>query len=42
MTGSRLRIPAGTSLPASVRAYVLADVFPLAATEISPGARAPE
>ena len=25
----RLRLPAGTALPARVRAYVIADVFPL-------------
>jgi hypothetical protein len=27
----RLAIPAGTTLPTSVKAYVVADVFPLAA-----------
>ena len=29
LSAVRLRIPAGTTLPASVRAYVIADVFPL-------------
>jgi hypothetical protein len=27
----RLRLPPGTTLPAAVRTYVIADVFPLAA-----------
>jgi len=27
--GAHLRIPAGTSMPARVRAYVVTDVFPL-------------
>jgi hypothetical protein len=30
----RLRLPAGMALPARVRAYVIADVFPLAAREL--------
>jgi hypothetical protein len=30
----RLRLPAGTVLPARVRAYVIADVFPLDAREL--------
>jgi hypothetical protein len=29
LAGAHLRIPAGTSMPARVRAYVLTDVFPL-------------
>ncbi len=29
LTGVALRLPAGTALPAQVRAYVIADVFPL-------------
>ena len=29
IVGARLRIPAGTALPAAVRAYTIADVFPL-------------
>jgi outer membrane protein assembly factor BamB len=32
-----LEIPAGTSLPQRVRAYVIADVFPLASREIAAG-----
>lgn len=32
-----LSIPPGTSLPASVRAYVVSDVFPLASTTFSTG-----
>ena len=36
MVGARLRIPAGTQLPASVRAYTIADVYPLASTQLSP------
>ncbi len=32
----RLRIPAGTELPPSLRAYTIADVFPLAASELGP------
>jgi outer membrane protein assembly factor BamB len=32
LTGVRVRIPAGTALPARVRAYVIADVFPLGST----------
>ena len=30
----RLRIPAGTPLPARIRALVIADVFPLASPEL--------
>ncbi|HYN52573.1 MAG TPA: hypothetical protein VES62_16745 [Thermoleophilaceae bacterium] len=30
----RLALPAGTELPARVKAYVIADVFPLAAREM--------
>jgi hypothetical protein len=30
----RLRIPAGTELPARIKAYVIADVFPLAEREL--------
>ena len=30
LTGARVEIPPGTELPASVRLYVIADVFPLA------------
>jgi outer membrane protein assembly factor BamB len=33
--GIRLAIPAGTSLPQQVRAYVIADVFPLAVRELA-------
>jgi len=29
LVGAHLRIPAGTSMPARVRAYVITDVFPL-------------
>ena len=36
VVGARLRIPAGTQLPASVRAYTIADVYPLASTQLSP------
>ena len=36
VVGARLRIPAGTQLPASVRAYTMADVYPLASTQLSP------
>jgi hypothetical protein len=30
----RLRIPAGTTLPGRIRAYVITDVFPLAEREL--------
>ena len=33
----RLAIPAGTQLPARLRAYVIADVFPLAVRELATG-----
>ena len=36
VVGARLTLPAGTSLPASVRAYVVTDVFPLA-SRVLPG-----
>jgi len=32
----RLTIPAGTSLPSAIRAYVIADVFPLAVRDLAP------
>jgi hypothetical protein len=31
----RLKIPAGTPLPARLRGYVITDVFPLAARDIA-------
>ena len=31
---ARVRIPAGTRVPARVRAYVIADAFPLASREL--------
>ena len=34
LTGASLRIPAGTPLPGAVRAYVVADVFPLGHTDL--------
>jgi len=33
----RLRLPAGTRLPADLRAYVLADVFPLGVRSLRSG-----
>ncbi len=36
VTGARLRIPAGTQLPASVRAYTIADVYPLGSSTVAP------
>jgi hypothetical protein len=34
VAGARLELPAGTALPAKLRAYVIADVFPLAARSL--------
>lgn len=34
VTGVRVTLPAGTQLPARIRAYVMADVFPLAVREL--------
>ena len=36
VTGARLRIPAGAQLPASVRAYTIADVYPLGSSAVAP------
>jgi hypothetical protein len=30
----RLRIPAGTALPGALRAYVIADVFPVEVSDL--------
>jgi hypothetical protein len=37
ITEVHLRIPAGTTLPAHLEAYVIADVFPLAARGVVAG-----
>ena len=36
LTGARLELPAGTELPPSVRAYAIADVFPLGSRLLEP------
>ncbi len=41
VVGARLRIPAGTELPATLEATTIVDVFPLGRSDLSPRARAP-